>query len=334
MKIKFAILGCGDVAQRHAEHISNHPEASLSVVYDVIKEKGQALAEKFGVSVAKTADEMWQDDYHIVSICTPNGLHCQNALDAMQHGKHVLVEKPMALSVSECERMVDISMRFDKKLFVVKQNRYNPPVQAVKRIVEEGCLGRILSVQVNCYWNRNELYYKKSNWKGTKSLDGGTLFTQFSHFVDILYYLLGEIRDIQGYIINANHGKLIEFEDTGFFTFRFGGGAIGSFNYTTCCYEQNLEGSITIFAENATIKIGGQYLNTIDYQKTRGFDITDLPASGPANDYGFYRGSMSNHDKVIDNVVETLNGRQTIMTNALEGLKVVGIIEKMYAAAK
>ena len=149
-------------------------------------------------------------------------------------------------------------------------------------------------------------------------------------------YLFGDIdlESITGVIKNAGHDGLIEFEDTGAFTFKFKGGALGSLNYTTASFKQNMEGSITVFAENATIKIGGQYLNTLEYQKTNGFDNFELPESKPANDYGFYQGSMSNHDKIIANVVDALSGKGQIMTNAVEGMKVVEIIERMYTVAK
>jgi predicted dehydrogenase len=173
----------------------------------------------------------------------------------------------------------------------------------VKSLIDQGELGKILMVSVNCFWNRNAAYYEQSPWRGTKSLDGGTLYTQFSHFVDIIYYLFGEISNVNGVVKNVSHQKLIEFEDSGSFSFEFEDGGIGNFCFTTSTYKQNMEGSITIFAENATIKIGGKYLNTIDYQKTNGFDIQDVESSSPANNYGFYEGSMSNHDKVIDNVI-------------------------------
>jgi predicted dehydrogenase len=250
------------------------------------------------------------------------------------HNKHALVEKPMALKKSDCEEMIDKSFKVDKKLFVVKQNRFNPPVAALHDLIEADKLGEIFQVVVNCYWNRNEDYYHNSDWKGTKDLDGGTLYTQFSHFIDIVYYLFGDIEVESGIVSNFHLKDIIEFEDTGNFTFNFKTGALGSLNYTTSSYGQNMEGSITVFAENATIKIGGQYLNVLEYQKTKDFDIDNLPASGPSNDYGHYQGSMSNHDRVIHNVVEALNGRQSIMTNAFEGLKVVEIIENFYRKAK
>ena len=135
-------------------------------------------------------------------------------------------------------------------------------------------------------------------------------------------------------LANVNHRGLIEFEDTGVVSFRLKeSNAPGVLHYTTSAFQKNMEGSITIFAENATIKIGGQYLNTIDYQVTDGFDIRDLPQGNASNNYGDYEGSMSNHDQVIDNVVSSLQGREAIMTNAYDGLKTVEIIENIYHKA-
>lgn len=334
MSIKFALAGCGHIAKRHAEHIHNHPEAELVAVFDTKSDRTKSLAEAHNCKAANSLEDLLAQDFDILNICAPNGNHAEIAMAALKAGKHVLVEKPMALNIEDAEKMIDLSMRHGRQLFVVKQNRFNPPVKAVKELLEEGKLGQIYAVQVNCFWNRNEQYYKQSDWKGTKALDGGTLYTQFSHFVDIFYYLFGDIDNISGIVSNVNHADMIDFEDTGFFNFAFKNGGIGSFNYTTSCHLKNMEGSITVFAENATIKIGGQYLNTIDFQRCTGFEIPELEQSGTANDYGFYQGSMSNHDKLIANVVDALKGRQPIMTNAMEGLKVVDIIQRMYNAAR
>ncbi len=337
MKINFAIIGCGRIGQRHAEHIHNHPESALTAVYDIVAEASSTLSLAHpNCKTYDTLEALLQaENIHIVNICTPNGTHAEISIAALQAGKNVLVEKPMTISRQAGEAMIKQALNVNRQLFVVKQNRFNPPVVAVKNLMEQHQLGKIYAVNINCFWNRNEAYYKNSNWKGTKKLDGGTLFTQYSHFIDIAYYLFGDIEVLSGVTQNCNHQGLIEFEDTGHFLLHFKDvGARGSMSYTTSCYQQNMEGSITIFAENATIKIGGKYLNTIDYQQTNGFDITDLPPSGPANNYGHYQGSMSNHDKIIHNVVETLNNRQQIMTNAYDGLKVVEIIEQMYHVAE
>lgn len=337
MPVKFGIVGCGHIAKRHAEHIIAQPEAELTACHDINLDKGRAFAEKLSIPFYADLQEMLlQDNIDIINVCTPNGSHFEISIKAMEAGKHTLVEKPMALSTKDGEEMIKASLLNNKQLFVVKQNRYNPPIVTLKRLLQENKLGQVYYVLVNCFWNRNKEYYLRSDWKGSKNLDGGTLFTQFSHFVDIFYYLFGDVdlKSMNGITANVNHQDLIEFEDTGSFTFRFKSGALGSFNYTTSAFNKNMEGSITLFAENATVKIGGQYLNTLEYQEAKDFVIENLPSPKPANDYGFYQGSMSNHDLVISNVVNTLMGREKMMTNAMEGLKVVEIIENMYASAK
>lgn len=335
MIIRFGITGCGYIGNRHAKHITEHPEAKLIAAFDIDSGISKDFADNYKIEQAKSLDDLLNNsDIDIVSVCTPNGNHFQSALAVLEAGKHVIVEKPMTLNREHAEQLIKAALRNNKQLFIVKQNRFNPPVQAVKKLVDEGKLGKVYYVVVNCYWNRNKEYYERSKWKGTKELDGGTLFTQFSHFIDISYYLFGDIENISGVIKNTAHDGLIEFEDTGSFTYTYLNGALGCLSYTTACFEQNMEGSIVVFAENATIKIGGKYLNTLEYQKTAGFDINDLPKSSPANNYGFYQGSMSNHDKMIANVIDVLNGRSRIMINAWDGMKVVDIIERMYKSAK
>jgi predicted dehydrogenase len=335
MSIRFGIIGCGYIAERHLKHITDHADAQAIGVFDVLSEAAHKLAGDYRLRVHPDIDSLLNDSQiDIVSVCTPNGSHAELSIAALKAGKHVLVEKPMAICPNDARAMVETAQACGKQLYVVKQNRYNPPVQAVKQLIEQGKLGQIYAVNLNCYWNRNEEYYKQSNWKGTKALDGGTLYTQFSHFIDILYYLFGEIENVDGRVGNFGHQKWTEFEDTGSFTFCLKQGGIGNLNFTTCAFRENMEGSISIFTENATLKIGGKYLNTIDFQNTKDFDIKHLPASGPANNYGFYQGSMSNHDKVIHNVIEALHGREQIMTGAKEGLKVVEMIHQFYKAAK
>ena len=335
MNIHFAIVGCGHIAQRHARHILTQKEAVLQGGYDIKKERSEQFAANFGVKAYGSLPDVLADEkVDIVVVCSPNGTHYDISLQALEAGKHVLIEKPMTICKEHCEDLIRTSLDYNRALFVVKQNRFNPPVQAVKSLLLSKKLGQIYSVTINCFWNRNEAYYRQSDWKGTKKLDGGTLFTQYSHFIDIAYYLFGDFEVLQGVTKNANHQSLIDFEDTGHFILRFKKSkAIGSFNYTTAAFRQNMEGSITVFAENGTVKIGGKYLNTIDYQAIKDIEISDLPNSNPANNYGFYEGSMSNHDKVINNVVQALNGREKIMTNAYDGLKVVELIENMYEKA-
>ncbi len=332
----FGLIGYGKIGERHVEHIIAHPEAQLHSIFDIKADRLNLFRNKYkGIQTYDSLKGILNDPaIDIITICTPNSTHSDIAIAAMKAGKHVLVEKPMAISKVDCEGMIHIALKTGKSLFVVKQNRFNPPVQAVKKLVDEKKLGKILSVSVNCYWNRNEWYYKSSDWKGKKAFDGGTLFTQFSHFIDVIYYLLGDMQILHAQMANVSHKGMIEFEDTGIVSFLLKDShAPGVLHYTTSAFQKNMEGSITIFAENATIKIGGKYLNTIEYQATNGFDITDLPSGAASNNYGDYEGSMSNHDKVIDNVIQSLNGKVEIMTNAYDGLKTVEIIENIYQVA-
>jgi UDP-N-acetyl-2-amino-2-deoxyglucuronate dehydrogenase len=332
-KIKFGIVGCGRIAQRHAEHIVN--VGQLIAVCDTDLVKANTLAEKYGAKAFGSLEEMLtaKPELGVVAVCTPNGLHAKHSIQALKSGVHVLCEKPMAISVKDCSEMIQAAERANKRLFIVKQNRFNPPVIAVKDLIDQGKLGEIYSVQLNCFWNRNPDYYKNS-WKGTKDLDGGTLYTQFSHFIDLLYWFLGDIESVKAHTGNFNHEGLIEFEDTGVVILKFLTGAIGTINYTVNAYKKNMEGSLTIFAEKGTIKIGGQYLNELEYQSLEGDNISNLPPGNPPNNYGQYFGSMSNHDKVYQNLVSVLNGEGAIATSGMEGLKTVEIIEKIYQSAR
>lgn len=328
-KVKFAIIGCGRIAQRHAEHIHNLGE--LIAVCDIDAEKAKSMGDKYNCPYYTSELEMLsvEKNIDVVSICSPNGLHATHSINSLKAGFHVLCEKPLAIDVNDCGEMIKTAEKMNKRLFAIKQNRFNPPVEAVKNIIEEGRLGKIFSVQLSCFWNRNEDYYKNS-WKGTKALDGGTLYTQFSHFVDLLYWLIGDIKSTKSITGNYTHQGIIEFEDTGAVILEFYNGAIGTINYTVNSYGKNMEGSLTIFGEKGTVKIGGQYLNELEYQNIENYKIENLPAGNTANNYGNYQGSMSNHDKVYANLIDVLQNNAAISTNSFEALKTVEIIDKIY----
>lgn len=330
--IRFLIVGFGNIGRRHAEHILQNPSTTLVAVCDIKPEQENNVPA--GVNFYTDLQDMLQKETaDVICICTPNYLHEPHTITALNTGLHTVVEKPMAMSVAECENMAAASKKTGKIIFAVKQNRYNPPVQAVKQLITNNALGDIYMLQVNCFWNRGDAYYAESDWRGKKLKDGGCLFTQFSHFVDILYYLNGRIQNVEGWIHNFAHRHNTEVEDTGCFVLKAENNSIVNFNFTTSSYEQNMEGSITLFAEKGTVKIGGQYLNTIEYQKIRGITLPNINISAKANDYGLYKGSMSNHDKVIQNVVDVLHHNHPVMTSAEEGREVVRIIEQMYASA-
>ena len=197
--------------------------------------------------------------------------------------------------------------------------------------IERKLLGDIYMVQINCYWNRDERYYQKGNWHGDAQLDGGTLFTQFAHFVDLMYWVFGDITDIYAKFSDFNHQDLTDFEDSGMVNFRFVNGGMGCINYSTSVWDNNLESSMTIIGKKGSVKVGGQYMDKVKYCNIDDYTMPELPPTNPANDYGPYKGSAANHHYVVDNVVDTLKGKTSITTNALEGMKVVDIIERIYA---
>ncbi len=330
--IRFAIVGFGNIGRRHAEHILHNATTALCAVCDV---KPHVQSEMpAGVAFYTGLEQMLANEkVDVLCVCTPNYLHELHTIAGLKAGMHTVVEKPMALSEAECDRMIAAANETGKTIFAVKQNRYNPPVQEVKKLMAANRLGKIYMIQVNCFWNRGDAYYGESDWRGKKLKDGGCLFTQFSHFVDILYYLNGPVTGATGWMHNYAHQHNTELEDTGSFTLKAANDAIINFNFTTCAYQKNMEGSITIFAEKGTVKIGGQYLNTIEYQQLEGASLPEINITAKSNDYGLYQGSMSNHDKMIQNVVDVLNHNQDIMTTAEEGREVVKIIEQMYAGA-
>lgn len=330
MKIKIAIVGCGRIGGRHAGHVNTYGE--LVAVCDNDAAKAEALGSEYGAKVFTSIEAMLsaQLEIDVVAICTPNGLHAQHSIQSLEAGYNVLCEKPMGINVHECGEMIKAAEKANRRLFAIKQNRFNPPVAAVKEAIDGGKLGKILSVQLSCFWNRNEDYYKNS-WKGSMDLDGGTLYTQFSHFVDLLYWMIGDVKSVAGFSRNAMHEGITEFEDSGVVALEFYNGAIGAINYTVNSYGKNMEGSLTIFGEKGTVKIGGQYLNELEYQNIENFEFKDLPEGNTANNYGNYQGSMSNHDKIYENLVEVLQRNAPISTSAFEGLKTVEIIDKIYS---
>lgn len=312
--------------------ISRNEESELVALIDV-KPQSSLGVETHNVPFFSSLESFLQSgtEVDVVNIASPNGLHAAQAMQCLDAKKHVVIEKPMALNKQDAEKVIFKALHMHKHVFAVMQNRYSPPSVWIKDLIESGKLGQIYMVQLNCYWNRDNRYYKADNWHGTKDLDGGTLYTQFSHFIDIMYWLFGDIQNISAKFNDFNHKDLTDFEDSGFVSFDFVNGGMGCINYSTSVWNQNLESSMTIVAENGSVKIGGQYMNEVEYCHIKDYTLPELAPTNPGNDYGAYKGSAQNHHYVIENVVDVLKGRAPITTNALEGLKVVDIIERIYA---
>ena len=319
-KTRFAVVGCGHIGKRHAEMITRDAAAELVALCD-IRPREELGIDSYSVPFYADLSSLLSSGLVIVviNICSPNGLHASMAIEAIEHGHHVVLEKPMALSLNDAEKVVYASLKYSKQVFCVMQNRYSPPSVWIKQMVDSGKLGKIYMVQLNCYWNRDERYYKAGGWHGDAVLDGGTLF--------------GDICNIQARFSDFNHEKLTAFEDSGLVTFDFVNGGIGSLNYSTSVWNKNMESSMLIVAENGSVKIGGQYMNEVEYCHIKDYTMPELAPTNPGNDYGPYKGSAQNHNFVIQNVVNVLSGKsqETITTNVLEGMKVVDIIQRIYA---
>jgi len=235
----------------------------------------------------------------------------------------------MAIAVADCKAMMEVAKQTGKTIFTVVQNRFNPPVAALKAALDAGKLGKIQSIQINCFWNRPAAYYQDS-WHGTSDLDGGILFTQFSHFVDLLYWLFGPVKTVQALANNFQHQGMIAGEDAGAVLLEMASGAIASMHYSVNSHAKNAEGSLTLIAEKGTVKIGGEYLNTIAYQSLESGPLIVSDAINAANQYGTYQGSMSNHGLVYANLVAALQGTAPYYATADEALQTVAIIERIH----
>jgi predicted dehydrogenase len=335
-KIWFAVAGCGHIGKRHAEMITRDGDAGLAALCD-IRRREELGVEAYDVPFFADFNAMLEASLtvDVVNICTPNGLHAPMAIRALEAGYHVVIEKPMALMRADAERVLYTALKHRKQAFCVMQNRYSPPSIWIKELIGSGKLGDIYMVQLNCYWNRDERYYLPGGWHGDANLDGGTLFTQFSHFIDILYWLFGDITDIQARFADFNHAGLTAFEDSGMVNFRFINGGMGSLCYSTSVWDKNMESSLLIVAQNGSVKIGGQYMDKVEYCHVKDYTQPNLPPTNPGNDYGAYKGSAQNHHYIIRNVVNVLSGStsESITTNALEGMKIVDIIQRIYKAS-
>ncbi len=339
--LHFALIGCGNIAAEHAMQITR--VGVLVAVVDTDITKAKKFGEQYGVPYFENTSAMYASIHSldVVVIATPNGLHAEQAIEALQAGYHVLVEKPIALSVSDITRMQAVAEQTGRQIFSIMQNRFNPPVKLIHELLEKQVLGKIEHVQVNCFWHRSASYYINS-WHGTMVLDGGTLFTQFSHFIDLLCWLFGTAHLVKAQFQNNAHQGLIEFEDEGKIQLEFASGIKGSMDYSVNEPIANREGSLTIVSSKGTIKVGGTYLNTFE------FDINDATLSAELqmeldamnkthfapNDYGQYKGSMRNHHLVYDSLKNALENQIAYYTTVEEAKHTISLINLVYQARK
>ena len=341
MALRFAVVGVGHIGRRHAALIAAQPGAELVALCDVRSRKSVSwpVGVPRNTSYFRTLSGLLEAlPFDVVCICTPNGLHAEQAVRCLEAGRHVVVEKPMALTVADCDRMIATARRYGRTVFGVMQNRYSPAAAWLKQTLSDRALGDILQVHLDCFWNRDHRYYRSPagsghDWHGDAQLDGGVLFTQFAHFLDLLCWTIGEVQVLGARFANQTHRHQHDFADTGMVHFALPGGGLGSLNFSTVIYDRNFESTFTVIGRRGTVKLGGQYMNELRYCHVEGLREPQLSASAPPNSYGPYQGSAANHHFVIENVVRVLEGQAEVATTAAEGRAVVRLIETIYAAS-
>ena len=329
-KIRFALVGCGRISANHFDALEKHADqAELVDVCDIDPEALQKAVARTGArGHASLTDMLKETTADIVVLTTPSGLHSEQAIEVARSGRHVISEKPMATRWKDGLAMYAACQKAGVYLFVVKQNRKNATLQALRNAIRQGRFGKIYMAVINVFWTRPQSYYDAAPWRGTWALDGGAFMNQASHYVDLMEWLIGPVAEVQAMI--ATHRK-IEAEDTGVMNLRWRDGTLGSMAVTMCTYPKNLEGSITILGETGTVRIGGMAVNEIqewnfaderDYDeqvKTANYETTSV--------YGF------GHPLYYRNVVDVLRGKADPVVDGREGLKSLELINAAYLSA-
>ncbi len=330
-KIRFGLIGCGRVAPRHTQSITELENANLVAVADIIKSR----ADRFGKENEADAYQDYRyllerQDIDVITICTPSGLHARMAVEAMQAGKHVIVEKPIALSLKDADWMIETSKKTGKKMCVVLQNRYNPPMQDMQRVVNDGRLGKLLMGVATVRWYRPQEYYE-DGWHGTWAMDGGALMNQSIHHIDALQWLMGKVESVFAYTSTLNHK--MEAEDAGVAVIKFQNGGIGTIEGSTITYPENLEGSVALFGEKGSLKVGGTALNRKVIWKVSGEleherEILTSEQVDPPSVYG------KSHLKVIENMIQAIYANAQPSTHGAQARGSLALVLAIYESSR
>jgi UDP-N-acetyl-2-amino-2-deoxyglucuronate dehydrogenase len=330
---RIGLIGCGRISQYHFDAIDKVEGLLITAVCDIDEARARAAGERLGVPWFTSAEKMVkQKDVDVVTICTWSGLHPEHGILAAKAGKHVIVEKPMALSMDSASELVDRCEQEKVRLFVVKQNRLNPPIRLLKNAVERGRFGRIFAANVTVRWQRPQEYYDAEKWRGTWKYDGGAIMNQASHYVDLIQWLVGPVESVMAK--TATQARNIEAEDSGAAVLRFASGAIGVIEVNVLTYPRNFEGSLTIIGETGTVKIGGTSVNKVEHwQFAEYHDDDKLVDTGvintnPPSVYGF------GHEGYYRNVLAVLRGEAEPGTDGREGLKSLALILAIYESGR
>ncbi len=332
MNLRFAILGCGRIAPRHADSLQRIQGASITAFADIIPQRAQDFASKYSAEAFPSLDALIKKDvFDVACVCTPSGLHAEHAIALMNAGKHVVVEKPMALRLEDADAMIKTAQAKGVSLFVVKQNRFNLPVQAVRKAFEEGRFGKLVLGTVRVRWCRTQAYYDQADWRGKWAMDGGVFSNQASHHIDLLEWFMGDVESV--FSRTATQLVNIECEDTGIATLRFKSGALGVIEATTATRPVDLEGSLSIMGATGTAEISGFAVNKIRHfnfteRRAEDAEVISRYSDAPPSVYGF------GHLAYLQNVVDSLGGSTKPAVDGVEGRRSLELIHALYASAE
>jgi len=326
---KFALVGCGRIAKRHAELLNGVVrDAKLVAVCDVNEDKARAFGDRYGVAWYQNIDEMMsQSQPDVVSVLTPSGMHCEHVLQLARYGKHIVVEKPMALTLDDSDAMISACDEYGCRLFVVKQNRFNVPVIKLREALEKRRFGKLVMGTVRVRWCRTQSYYDMDSWRGTWAYDGGVLANQASHHVDLLEWMMGDVESV--YAKSTTALVNIESEDTAIAVLKFRNGALGCIEATTATRPKDLEGSISILGEKGTVEIGGFAVNqmktwSFSEQDPEDAEVMQKYSVNPPNVYGF------GHQAYYEHVLDCLQRGTQQLVDGLEGRRSIELISAIY----
>lgn len=327
-KMRFAIIGCGRIAPKHAESIVALPEAELVAVCDSVPEKAQAFADKYGAKPYTSYEAMFAaEDIDIVTIATPSNFHAPLGIAAAKAGKHVMVEKPMAMTLESADELIKACKDAGVKLAVIHQNRFNKSVKLMRKALEEGRFGKLTHGQATVRWNRDDNYYAQAPWRGTKLQDGGVLMNQSIHNIDLLQWTFGPVESVFGYTTTAM--RKIEMEDIGGAVIKFKNGAIGLIEASSTIYPKNIEETLNVFGETGSVIIGGIAVNRIETwefpeSEEEKKQVFASQESDPPNIYGF------GHREIISDMIQAVRENRTPAIPGEEGRKALEIILAIY----
>jgi predicted dehydrogenase len=331
-KIRFAIVGCGRIAPRHAESLQRLEEATLVAAVDSDPAKVDAFAAKHGIRAFHSiADLLNWGEFDVANVCTPSGMHAVHSIQILNARKHVVVEKPMALRLEDADAMIRASKEADCKLFVVKQNRFNLPVIALRKALEAGRFGKLTMGTIRVRWSRDQSYYNQASWRGTWALDGGVFSNQASHHIDLLEWCMGEVETV--FAKTTRHLVNIECEDTGIAVLKFKNGALGIIEATTATRPKDLEGSLSLMGEKGSVEISGFAVNKIRHfnfvsPSDEDAEIMTRFSENPPNVYGY------GHVAYLQNVIDALKSRAKPLVDGMEGRKSLELIHALYLSAE